>query len=118
MGAARFQFVAPAAPDAAPNATAPIDSRLFSFPVANQGLGSRVWFASVGGTITLQLWAFEPSIPGGGRWYAVGAPVASTAADTQTLFAAASVPLGVQLFAQVTVLGAGVSRFYGGLVET
>lgn len=117
MGAARFQYLAPAAPDAAPNTTAPDTARLFVLPVANQGLGSRVWIVSVGGTMTVQLWAFEPSVPGG-RWYAVGGAIAIAAADTQTLTTAASVPLGVQLFAQVTVIGAGLSRFYGGLVET
>jgi len=117
MGAARFQFLAPAAPDAAPNTTAPDTDRLFTLPVANQGLGSRLWIVSVGGTLTVQLWAFEPSIPGG-RWYAVGGAIAIGAADTQVLTTAGAVPLGVQLFAQVTVIGAGLTRFYGGLVET
>jgi len=64
------------------------------------------------GGCTVQLWGFEPTVQ---RWYSIGSP-APLVQDVQFQFGVSAVPLGVPLFAQVTVVGTA-SRILGGLME-
>jgi len=112
MGAAHFQYAVPASPNPAPNTTPPRESNTWQFPIAQLSFGSRFWMLSLGGYCTVQLWGFEPTVQ---RWYLIGAP-ASLVEDEQYQFDVSAVPLGVPLFAQVTVVGTA-SRILGGLME-
>ena len=112
MGAAHFQYAVPASPDSVPNSTTPRESNTWQFPIAQLSFGSRFWMLALGGDCTVQLWGFEPTVQ---RWFSIVSP-ASLVEDTLFLFDISAVPLGVPLFAQVTVVGTA-SRILGGLME-
>lgn len=112
MGAAHFQYAVPASADPAPNTTPPRESNTWQFPVAQLSFGSRFWMLALGGSCTVQLWGFEPTVQ---RWFSIGSP-ASLTQDALFLFDVSAVPLGMPLFAQVTNVGTA-SRILGGLME-
>ena len=118
MSAALFERKVPAAPDADPNTTAPTDDMVFTLPTPQGGYLPFTWQACLTGTCTTQLWMFEPTL---NRWFKVNAVSALTndvlhLETASTLLGCPSVPTGVKLFLQVTVVGTATKVVVGTLL--
>ena len=95
--------------DPAPNTTAPTDLQTFEIPADRATQASALYAVAVGGTVTLQIWAYIPQFK---RWAAVGT---ATACAADTVVTLPTPPTGMlKLFAQVTA-NSGATQFCVGI---